>query len=143
MNLFCEGFVRIYFHEFRECRPNRKNKFSGENILINSRENKFSRELVLAKISTFKVTERSCEKHLILNHQCCKRSAPFRQAFVVVDSNSASVCLHHDTREGSCTTDLLFVFCVVHTTFTCCYCCLLTCSTTTRGRWVRCFWSSR
>ena len=58
MNLFClslvrtnfrkfhenanfEKFARTYFREFRKCRPNR--------------ENKFSRKLVLAKISTIKV----------------------------------------------------------------------------------------
>ena len=41
--LFWKGFARTNFREFRECRPNR--------------ENKFSRKLVLVKISTFKVYE--------------------------------------------------------------------------------------
>ena len=40
MQIF-ENFARTYFREFRECRPNR--------------ENKFSRKSILAKISTFKV----------------------------------------------------------------------------------------
>ena len=45
-----ENFVRTYFCEFRECRPNR--------------ENKFSRKLVLAKISTaMYVTQFFITKH--------------------------------------------------------------------------------
>ena len=41
MQIF-ENYARTYFREFRKCRPNR--------------ENKFLQKLVLAKISTFKVS---------------------------------------------------------------------------------------